>query len=366
MEREHVAYFDYLRFFGAVGVVFLHVASQPVGDGVINKEWVLLTVITTFSYTAVPLFFMMSGYLLLTSEKTKNVSVLLKHRLPHLLAPLLFWTVVVTIWLMWKNNDASARYFINCVLSGISTPIMQHFWYIYTLSAIYILSPFLYRGITNLSETEHRYIFCVILIIFFQTMVMIVLPESIASVFTFKILVDLRFLGGHLLTFLLGYYLGKIRRRFSNIVLSALVVVDAGIIILGTYFASTAGGGYTGKFQDQSAGFSVFLAVCLFLLFKQNIRKTERKVNITPVINLSFGIYIMHNLLNRILSYLGFEAVGLFSVIGKTLLILFICYLVLKTLSTIKPLCFFATGITYDKACRSCNWIYTYNCLKWW
>ena len=72
MEREHVAYFDYLRFFGAVGVVFLHVASQPVGDGVINKEWVLLTVITTFSYTAVPLFFMMSGYLLLTSEKNEE------------------------------------------------------------------------------------------------------------------------------------------------------------------------------------------------------------------------------------------------------------------------------------------------------
>lgn len=344
MEREHIGYFDYLRFFGAVGVVFLHVASQPVSEGVINREWVLLTAITTFSYTAVPLFFMMSGYLLLTSEKTKDISVLIKYRLPHLLIPLLFWTIIVTFWLMCKNNDASAGYFTNCILSSISTPIMQHFWYIYTLSAIYMISPVLYRGITNFSDSEHRYLLGIILIIFLQTVIIIVLPEDIAGVFTFKILVDLRFLGGHLLTFLLGYYLGKIKKKISNILLLALVIVDAGIIIFGTYFSSIAGRGYTGKFQDQSAGFSVLLAACLFLLFKQNIRKSERKVSLTPFINLSFGIYIMHNLLNRILSYMGFEATGLFGVMGKTLLILSICYFVLKTLSTIKPLCFLCYG----------------------
>ena len=47
-----------------------------------------------------------------------------------------------------------------------------------------------------------------------------------------------------------------------------------------------------------------------------------------------------------------------------TFLNLIICYLVVKTLATIKPLCYVSTGITYDKSCNSCNWIYTYKKLK--
>lgn len=86
-ERPHVDYFDGLRIFAALCVIFMHTAAGPLRAGV-NTDWHLLNVCTSLAFTAVPLFFMMSGYLLMTSRKTADISVLLRHRLPRLVVPL--------------------------------------------------------------------------------------------------------------------------------------------------------------------------------------------------------------------------------------------------------------------------------------
>lgn len=86
-ERAHVEYFDWLRIIAALSVIFMHTAAGPLRAG-INTGWHLLNVCTSLAFTAVPLFFMMSGYLLMTSRKTADISVLLRHRLPRLVVPL--------------------------------------------------------------------------------------------------------------------------------------------------------------------------------------------------------------------------------------------------------------------------------------
>lgn len=67
-ERAHVEYFDWLRIIAALSVIFMHTAAGPLRAG-INTGWHLLNVCTSLAFTAVPLFFMMSGYLLMTSGK---------------------------------------------------------------------------------------------------------------------------------------------------------------------------------------------------------------------------------------------------------------------------------------------------------
>ena len=71
-ERPHVDYFDGLRIFAALSVIFMHTAAVPLRAG-INTDWHLLNVCTALAFTAVPLFFMMSGYLLMTSRKTADI-----------------------------------------------------------------------------------------------------------------------------------------------------------------------------------------------------------------------------------------------------------------------------------------------------
>lgn len=79
--KKHVYYFDYIRLIAAIGVIYMHTAAQPLRMTV-NSDWHAMNIITCFAFTAVPLFFMMSGYLLLNSEKTADISFLVKKRLP--------------------------------------------------------------------------------------------------------------------------------------------------------------------------------------------------------------------------------------------------------------------------------------------
>lgn len=52
------------------------------------------------------------------------------------------------------------------------------------------------------------------------------------------------------------------------------------------------------------------------------------------------------------------------STVGVTLLAFAACFVVTKTVATIRPLCYLATGKTYAEACRSCNWVYTFRRLR--
>lgn len=106
MKQNRIVYFDIMRIVGMFFVIYMHVASLPL-SGEINGEWLVLSAVTSLAYIAVPLFFMMSGYLILTSEKTKDISVLIRHRLPHLIIPLMFWTIIIALWITFKNREIS-------------------------------------------------------------------------------------------------------------------------------------------------------------------------------------------------------------------------------------------------------------------
>lgn len=360
MERKHIKYFDYLRSLGVFLVVYLHVASPIISGDIYVNSIVrsILIVLSTFGYTAVPLFFMMSGYLILTDSKTEKVTVLLKHRIVHLIVPLIFWSCLVTLWVMWKNDDILLCSFIKYMLSVFSTPIMQHLWYVYTLIAIYLLSPILYVAINNLNGQGKKYLFVLIIFIFLQSMVSAIVPDDIKDIIAVGPLVELRFLKGHLCTFILGYFLGNMKRHISNLILISVGFIDLLLISSSTIFI-TLEDSYTGKIQDQSAGFAVLLAACIFLFFKQNLDSVESKVNIVPFVQMSFGIYLMHNLLNRIFSYIGWEVEGIISVGVKMGGIILICCIILKTLATCKITCFLATGVSFLKANETFNWRYT-------
>ena len=98
--KRHFYYIDTLRVISAVGVIFMHTAAAGLRAGVLDtapyvtRGWHLMNLLTCFAFTAVPLFFMISGYLLFSDEKTKNVSRLFRRRLPRLVVPLAVWTLL--------------------------------------------------------------------------------------------------------------------------------------------------------------------------------------------------------------------------------------------------------------------------------
>lgn len=186
-ERAHVEYFDWLRIIAALSVIFMHTAAGPLRAG-INTGWHLLNVCTSLAFTAVPLFFMMSGYLLMTSRKTADISVLLRHRLPRLVVPLAGWTVVAVLWQLFLAHTLTPGAIRAQLVAALNGPAMVHFWYLYTLIALYVLSPILYGGIRTLGKSGRVYLFVLAAAVSAHTVLLTVLPDGAAqyAIWTFS------------------------------------------------------------------------------------------------------------------------------------------------------------------------------------
>ena len=142
------------------------------------------------------------------------------------------------------------------------------------------------------------------------------------------------------------------------------IVVLVAAITAGTYWKTVSTGAYDATFQTQSRGFEVVLAAFVFLFFKQNCNKKSKFLSHVPLVPLSLAIYLMHNILLNMMYFAGFKLDGLVDAILATFINFAMCFITMKTVATIKPLCFLATGMTYREACESCNWVYTYRKIR--
>lgn len=364
-KREHIYYFDYLRIIAAISVIYMHVAALPLRDE-INMQWQMMNICTSFAFTAVPLFFMISGYLLLSDPKTKDITILLKKRIPRLIIPLAGWTIVAVLWLAFSETGLTVHAVAKQLVSALNTPVMIHFWYMYTIIALYLISPFLYGAIQSLERKGHIYVLILIGLVSFRTILYTILPDSLDRFVNIDFINKIEFFSGHLCTFILGYYLGSCKRKVPNWILVTGSAVTLCIIIVGTSFLSGKVGTYTQDFQNQSSGFEILLASFLFLFFKQNCNKEVKwlKHIVKPMVSLSLSIYMMHNILLSMFYAIGIYPQTKLEVTLVTILIFLICIIVLKTVANIKPICYIATGIPYQSACNSCNWVYTYHWIK--
>lgn len=361
MAREHIVYPDRLRLMAAAGVVYMHTAAEGLRSGV-NLGWHGLNLLTSFAFSAVPLFFMISGFLLLTDEKTLNPDVLLCRRLPRLVIPLAGWTAVSVGWSCLVSGEFSPAFWLPKLVNALYGPVLLPYWFMYTLIAIYVMSPLLCGGVQALGRAGRRYVLTLIALVSLRGLLLAILPAAYDRYLGVDVLGKLQALGGYLLLFLLGYFLGTTEKRFPTWALIVTAALSWAVISFGTWRLTVTGGEYDSAFQNQSAGPEVLLASCLFLLAKQSER--DERGWLKQIAPLLFPMYLMHAVLLNMFYAVGIRPVSFPGVVGATALNLMICYLTLMTVATVKPLCYLATGMTYQKACESCNWVFVARRLR--
>ena len=361
--RKHIAYLDYLRLFSAAGVVYMHTAAAGLRGGV-GLGWHGMNLVTSLAFTAVPLFFMISGFLLLSDERTLEPGVLLRRRLPRLVVPLAVWSAVSVAWDALVARNFSLQFVGGKLLGALYEPVLTPFWFMYTLIVLYVLSPLLCGGVRAMGKSGRRYVLVLAGAVSLKAMLKAILPDALDHWLAIDLLNKLQALGGYLLIFLLGYELGTLEKRVSDKLLAAVAVVTYAVIVIGTWQLTVRRGEYTQSFQAQAAGFEVLLAVCLFLLAKQNLDRDWIWLHRIPAVPLLLPIYFMHGMVIKVLGAVGINPLHFPGTVGCTLLNLLICYFVMKTAATIRPLCYLFTGMSYEKACGSCNWVYTARRLR--
>ena len=367
--RSHLYYIDVLRLMSAAGVVFMHTAASGLRAGVlaeapfVTRGWHLMNLVTGFAFSAVPLFFMISGYLLLSDERTRDVSLLFRRRLPRLVVPLAFWTLLTVLWQSFSGGEGLSGVLVR-LRDALYGPAIIPLWFMYTIITLYLLSPFLYAGLHGLTPGGHRLVLVIIALVSLRAAVAAILPDSLGGYLQFTVLNYLQALGGNLLLMLLGWYLGNWERRLPKPLLLGVVVVTWLVIVLGTYLRTRTHGYYDGAFQNQSAGFEVLLAAGVFLLAKQGEARLSRFRWLRSLAGLTLPVYLMHGLVLLVTFRCVIDPLRFPAILGVTVLVLVVCWLATKTLASVPYLCYASAGLRFDAASESCNWVFTARRLR--
>ena len=302
--KEHKSYFDLLRLGAAYCVVLMHTAYNGLNfDVSLRTGWVGLAAISSFTFCAVPLFFMISGSLMLDGRA--DVDSLLKKRVPHVLVPLLFWSLMHIFWSAHTGGNWSLSFIWQEMTEALQKPVNVSFWFLYTLIGLYLISPFLMMALERCDKKQHMLILGLVVVLKLRTLARILWPGFYVSYLAFDVLDSLDFFGGHLCCYILGWYLGKTEKKLPGGVLLLAAALTFAAILYGTVSRSLPSGAYIQDFQSQSSFFEILLAACLFLLAKNTAFNPGGRLAavLEKLAPYSFCVYLSHALILRIYSF---------------------------------------------------------------
>lgn len=292
--EKHVVWADCIRIAATFAVVWLHtVTSFPLSiHSPVSYRW------TVYLYNSmlrmcVPLFFMLSGYLLL-GKREATTTYFIK-RINRVVIPTAAWTVIYIFWKAYYVEHSIIT--VYSFWSAAFVPVYPHFWYLYAIIGIYLYLPILRIIIQNADDTILYYFVA----LWFFAVSVVPIFEQFTSVE--HSMIDLEMISGYIGYLVIGYLLGRktvSKKTFWTMLIVALGSAGASAIGSFELIEIQKKGNFTNYFTWYLNPAVILLSVSTFLVFKhffENMRPL-RSVLATKTIKIlssaSFGIYIVH------------------------------------------------------------------------
>lgn len=213
--RDRIAWSDNLRIAACFGVVLLHASVGLRGD--INTDriiWSQGTTIDALVRWAVPVFIMLSGYLMLGHHH--SLEKLYKHNILKAVVSFIGCSFVFAC-VEFVFGDRSITNFVKRFIVG---PV--HLWFLYLIVALYILTPLLEKIVKE--KTDILYFLIISFAAFYILPVFISLvvafgQMNIGSFERFTISnMNVHLSAGHIFYYVLGYYIGKYDVKYKKLI----------------------------------------------------------------------------------------------------------------------------------------------------
>jgi len=238
----------------------------------------------------VPLFFMISGFLLL--RKRDSLSGFFKKRFRRLFIPLVAWSCFYALWSFFDGSSSPSSFSIYRL---ILVPAYYHLWFLYAIIGVYLYLPILqiiarYAGNNLLVYYIGLWFVAVSILSFSEELTGINSPIDLLSISGFS---------GYLI---LGLVLGekKITNGMAYLAL-LLSVICVYITAMGTYYLTVNNAGiFVGDFAGYLSPNVVILSGSIFILIKFAavrfpILRSDRAFAVIRSLGAaSFGIYLIH------------------------------------------------------------------------
>jgi len=288
---------ELIRIIAIFGVVLIHVSS-PFAANFDPDEmtgWWFANVYGSIFRNCVPLFFMLSGYLLL--KKNEDLGVFFNKRFSKILIPFVFWSLFYLFWKVYVDHwedDFFAEF-----KKLLHTPSYYHLWFLYSLVTLYFIVPVLRFVTVNSTNSILAYFLGGW---FLAAFIIPILYDKADFSWNF----DLRFFTGYSGYLVLGYWLGNLDIKPRQVQIAVFTFVVAYLVtIFGTHFVSMEGG-YTNEYFYENFSITVLaMAASQFIVLKywfERIDWTNSGSQIQALGGLAFGIYLIHPLIITILN----------------------------------------------------------------
>ena len=253
---------DLIRTIALILVLILHAAIEP--DPIVAQmtqtsvwHWWTENIYNSLARPSVPLFILLSGSLLLQPSKIEPLSNFLKKRFKRIGLPFLFWGIAYFAWRFFVNHEVLS---LNSIMQGILTGPYYHFWFLYMLIGLYLITPIL-RVIVAYSDRKILGFF--ILLWFLGVAVAPLLSLSDIYSLDSNVFIILGWVG----YYILGVYLLQVRLR--SLILFILLILGLTWTAVGTYFMTAFFGGVLSYFfYDYLSANVILTSIVLFQLLR--------------------------------------------------------------------------------------------------
>lgn len=306
---------DLIRAVAIVLVILLHASIE--GDPNLDimspagiQLWWTSNVYNAIARSAVPLFVMLTGALLLQPIKVDEpIGTFFKKRWNRVGIPVMFWG---TIFFLWDFTIKGQTFTPLSVIQGILAGPYVHFWFVYALLGLYLITPILRVVVAHANWSIIKYFLFVWFagtgIISLLSLYASISPQAVwfrDTVFLFTGLIGY---------FIFGAYADRLRVRrsilFLGLILSTLSTITGTYLIVGNL------GEFYGPFFLDASSFSTIIAsVSLFLILasipNKKLQNNFPRVNriIKVISENTLPIYMFHFIILETLQfgYLGFR-----------------------------------------------------------
>lgn len=296
-----------IRLIAIVQVIVIHVTAQTyfIGASIDSLDGWLLVVLNSTSRLCVPLFFMVSGYLLLTRQEP--VKRFFSRRFKRILIPLFTWSLFYLAMIHWVEvkypsgtSSVTPEYMQGIIDKGwwalafmFVFPLYYHLWFLYSLSVQYLLIP-LWRHIYHEFSPKALWYVLAVLISAVQFSGYYFNSEMSGVNLFVQIVV------GSAVYVLGGCLIGQLPLKRSL----AILMLFIGVVLLiftvtATAYLSLEDGQYNMSLVDSSINIFGGTAAAFYLMryvFERIFGDVNQRIErwLSYIGELSFGVYLIH------------------------------------------------------------------------
>jgi surface polysaccharide O-acyltransferase-like enzyme len=293
MGKKNLDWISNLRAMSTISVVLLHVAALYAGNYTINPNdrswWIIADIIDGFVRFCVPVFVMISGFLWLSG--TETATIFYKKKTLRLIGPFLFWSFICYLFNIFymKYQSSNVHIFEDFYHQFRSNSLCFHFWYVYMLIGLFLITPVFQVWIKNVNKKEVK--------TFLIVWICVLIYEN--TIFdSIRIGIELQMFYGYIGYLVLGYYLGNhihLSPKKEKNIGKFLFLGGVIITIVGTYIVSTAAKQFYVKFYEYLTINVLIASIGIFMWFKNiEIKNTYVIIARNSISKYGYGIYLCH------------------------------------------------------------------------